>query len=269
MERMAGNAGREMDASGGAGRGGRHDRRCRPVDGGASGFCLAGETARLVGRLVSRFWRGCPRSSPGPPTPPPYTAAAAKTVADFNAKRKEGENLQTEDANCVPPGMPRMMQMPYPIEFLFTPGRVTVLTEAYMQVRRIYTDGRKLPDDPDPQFNGNSVGHWEGDTLVVETVGLDPATTLMTAIHPTEQTRIVERIHQSQPGHSHRRDDDHRPDNLHRASQADARLFRAAELDDQGIYLRAEQSRRRRSVRPAEHEPGHARREEVSGRHGL
>jgi hypothetical protein len=137
---------------------------------------------------------------PGPPTPPPYTAAAAKMVADFNAKRKEGENLQTEDANCVPPGMPRMMQMPYPIEFLFTPGRVTVLTEAYMQVRRIYTDGRKLPDDPDPQFNGNSIGHWEGDTLVVETVGLDPATTLMTAIHPTEQTKIVERIHQGQPG---------------------------------------------------------------------
>jgi hypothetical protein len=121
-------------------------------------------------------------------------------VADFNAKRKEGENLQTEDANCVPPGMPRMMQMPYPIEFLFTPGRITVLTEAYMQVRRIYTDGRKLPDDPDPQFNGNSIGHWEGDTLVVETVGLDPATTLMTAIHPTEQTKIVERFRQSQPG---------------------------------------------------------------------
>lgn len=131
---------------------------------------------------------------PGPPAPPPYTAEAAKVVADFNAKRKEGENLQTEDANCVPPGMPRMMQMPYPIEFLFTPGRVTVLTEAYMQVRRIYTDGRKLPEDPDPQFNGNSVGHWEGDTLVIETVGLDPATTLMTAVHPTEQTKIVERI---------------------------------------------------------------------------
>ena len=131
----------------------------------------------------------------GPPKPPSYTPEAAKAVADFNAKRKEGENLQTEDANCVPPGMPRMLQMPYPIEFLFTPGRVTILTEAYMQVRRIYTDGRKLPADPDPQFNGNSVGHWEGDVLVVETVGLEPKTTLMTAIHPTEQTKITERFH--------------------------------------------------------------------------
>jgi hypothetical protein len=138
--------------------------------------------------------------SPGPPAPPPYTAQAAKALADFTAKRAHGENLQTEDANCVPPGMPRMMQMPYPIEFLFTPGRVTILTEAYMQVRRIYTDGRKLPDDPDPLFNGNSVAHWEGDTLVVETVGIDPKTTLMTAIHPTEKTKIVERIRETQPG---------------------------------------------------------------------
>lgn len=137
---------------------------------------------------------------PGPPAPPPYTPEAAKTLADFNARRAHGENLQTEDANCVPPGMPRMMQMPYPVEFLFTPGRVTVITEAYMQVRRIYTDGRPLPEDPDPQYNGNSVGHWEGDTLVVETVGLDPKTTLMTAIHPTEKTKIVERIREAQPG---------------------------------------------------------------------
>ncbi len=135
------------------------------------------------------------------PTPPPYTAEAAKAVADFNAKRKDGENLQTEDANCVPPGMPRMMQMPYPLEFLFTPGRVTILTEAYMQVRRIHTDGRKLPDDPDPAFNGNSVGRWEGKTLVIETVGLSPLTTLMTAIHPTEKTKIVERISEKEPGY--------------------------------------------------------------------
>jgi hypothetical protein len=184
--------------------------RGRSVDGGPSGLRLTLEAAGLVRRrLVSGLSARLPaRVPPVRPRPPPYTAAAAKAVADFNAKRKEGENLQTEDANCVPPGMPRMMQMPYPVEFLFTPGRVTVLTEAYMQVRRIYTDGRKLPDDPDPQFNGNSIGHWEGDTLVVETVGLDPATTLMTAIHPTEQTKLVERIRQSAAGHPRRRDDD-------------------------------------------------------------
>jgi len=147
----------------------------------------------------AKLFRNRTPGAAGTPSGPPYTPTAAKAVADYNAKRKDGENLQGSDANCVPPGMPRMMQMPYPVEFLFTPGRVTVLTEAYMQVRRIYTDGRKLPDDPDPQFNGNSIGHWEGDTLVVETVGLDPQTTLMTAIHPTEKTKIVEHIRQTDP----------------------------------------------------------------------
>jgi hypothetical protein len=64
------------------------------------------------------------------------------------------------------------MNQPYPMEFLLTPGQVTIVIEAYSQVRHIYTDGRPLPADPDPLFYGTSVGHWEDDTLVVETVGL-------------------------------------------------------------------------------------------------
>ncbi|MFZ1990020.1 MAG: hypothetical protein WAW96_09655, partial [Alphaproteobacteria bacterium] len=63
---------------------------------------------------------------------------------------------QPKTSNCAVPGMPGVMMMPYDIEFLFTPGRVTLIQEAYMQVRRIYTDGRPLPDDPDPTFNGHS-----------------------------------------------------------------------------------------------------------------
>ena len=78
------------------------------------------------------------------------------------------ENLA---ANCLPPGMPGIMGQPYPMEFLMTPGQVTIVIEAYNQIRHIYTDGRPLPADPDPTFYGTSVGHWEGDTLVAETVG--------------------------------------------------------------------------------------------------
>jgi hypothetical protein len=59
------------------------------------------------------------------------------------------------------------------VEFLFTPGRVTLTTEAGL-IRRIYADGRPLPSDPDPSNTGTSVGHWEGQTLMVETVGIDP-----------------------------------------------------------------------------------------------
>ncbi len=65
-----------------------------------------------------------------------------------------------------------------PIEFSYTPGMVTVIAEAYMQVRHIYTDGRAHPDDPDLTYNGNSIGHWEGDTLVVDSVGFSKDTPL-------------------------------------------------------------------------------------------
>jgi hypothetical protein len=95
--------------------------------------------------------------------------------------------------------MPGIMRMPYPIEFLFNPGRVTIGIETYSQVRRIYTDGRPLPDDPDPAFNGSSIGKWEGDTLVVDTVGLNSKTSIVPGIHPTEQTRIRETFHLEKP----------------------------------------------------------------------
>jgi hypothetical protein len=78
------------------------------------------------------------------------------------------ENLT---ANCLPPGLPGIMSQPYPYEFLLTPGQVTIISEAYTEVRHIYTDGRPLPEDPDPNFYGTSVGHWDGNTLVVDTVG--------------------------------------------------------------------------------------------------
>ena len=64
------------------------------------------------------------------------------------------------------------MFQPYDVEFLFTPGRVTIIQEAYMQVRRVFTDGRGHPADLDPTFNGHSIRHWEGETLVIDTAGL-------------------------------------------------------------------------------------------------
>jgi hypothetical protein len=80
---------------------------------------------------------------------------------------------QRSRSNCSPPGLPKIMQLgQYPYEFLFTPGRVTINQEAWMQTRTIWTDGRKHPEDPDPTFHGHSIGHWESGTLVVETVGI-------------------------------------------------------------------------------------------------
>ena len=59
------------------------------------------------------------------------------------------------------------------VEFLFTPGRVTLTNESAL-IRRIYTDGRSVPQDIEANDTGTSIGHWEGETLVVETVGINP-----------------------------------------------------------------------------------------------
>src|SRR5262249_43817992 len=102
---------------------------------------------------------------------------------------------QPEDnstANCLPPGMPGIMGQPYPMEFLMTPGKVTIIIEAYTQVRHIYTDGRSLPEDPDPKFFGTSIGHWQGDTLVAETVGFNDHVQLARGVPHSDKMKIVE-----------------------------------------------------------------------------
>jgi len=127
-------------------------------------------------------------------TPPKLTAEAQALVDEFEAGKARGENLQTQAANCVPNGMPGIMRLPYPIEFVFSPGRVNILIETYSQVRRIYVDGRALPEDPDPFFNGHSVGRWEGETLVVDTIGVHPMVSVAPGLHATPTTRFRERI---------------------------------------------------------------------------
>lgn len=100
--------------------------------------------------------------------------------------------------NCEPDGMPYMMNFPYSIEFLFTPGKITIIQEALTQVRRIYTDGRPMPsrDELDPNYFGYSRGHWEGDTLVVTTIGTQAGQRLGRAgIANSDELTITERIY--------------------------------------------------------------------------
>lgn len=125
--------------------------------------------------------------------------AQAKFDAYNESIRKHGPD-QAAQAQCLPPGVPSIAQQPYPLEILFSPGRVTILHEAYQQTRRVYTDGRPLPEDPDLFFNGNSIGHWEGDTLVVESVGFHPDTTIVPGLGHSEQMRVTERIRLQAPG---------------------------------------------------------------------
>lgn len=136
----------------------------------------------------------------GGPAQPKLTPAAQARLDAFRA-REEAEGVgQLAQIECIPPGMPAIMRQPYPMEIIFSPGRVTIFAETYSQARRIYTDGRPLPEDPDLLFNGNSVGRWEGDTLVVDTIGFSPQTNIMAGIPHSGDTRIQERIWLERPG---------------------------------------------------------------------
>lgn len=131
---------------------------------------------------------------------PVLTERGAQILDAYNASIREHGPNQEAQALCLPPGLPGLMQQPYPIELLFSPGRVTILTEAYEQARRIYTDGRALPEDFDLFYNGNSVGFWDGDMLVIDTVGLSPRTNIVPGLPHTEASRVHEHIWRPAPG---------------------------------------------------------------------
>jgi hypothetical protein len=132
------------------------------------------------------------RGRGGPSFTPKYEAMR---VAAASAPPPE----DSQTANCLPPGMPGIMGQPYPMEFLLTPGKVTIVIEAYTQVRHIYTDGRSLPDEPDPKFFGTSIGRWEGDTLVAETVGFNDFVQHARGVPHGDKMKIVERFRLTDP----------------------------------------------------------------------
>ena len=140
--------------------------------------------------------------------PAPWTPAARAVVqrltGDEAAGRPKGLFV-----NCLPEGMPSWMLVSHSaMEILLTPGRVTMLGEADgNQMRRIYTDGRPHPDDPAPSFHGHSIGRWEGDTLVVDTIAVLPqsyvAISEAVGVPNDGDLHVVERIHLTSPGVLH------------------------------------------------------------------
>jgi hypothetical protein len=136
--------------------------------------------------------------------PPPWTPSAARQIAELAAQEAVG-HPKLIFMGCLPESMPSWMLISHnSMEILFTPGRVTMLGESDgNRLRRIYTDGRKHPDYPDPTFHGHSIGHWEGATLVVDTMGIRPQTFLAVTeavgLSNNGDLRVVERIHLANP----------------------------------------------------------------------
>jgi len=123
--------------------------------------------------------------------------------AQFDAARpSQGPNgVKLNETNdrvykCTPPGMPYIYIQLFPMQIIQTPKEVIELFEYDHIVRHIYIDGRKHPASFKPSYNGHSIGHWEGDTLVVDTIGLNGKNWLDRVGHPeSAQMHILERIH--------------------------------------------------------------------------
>jgi hypothetical protein len=138
-----------------------------------------------------------PPTAGNAPTGPDLKGQYLKDYQDWQAQvRATGGEVPRKASYCRPPGLPGIMGVPqYPIEFLFTPGRVTIHHEAWMQWRTIYTDGRGHPDDLDPSFYGHSIGRWQGDTLLVDTIGIKESVGMTLGAGHSAQMHISERFH--------------------------------------------------------------------------
>jgi hypothetical protein len=129
-----------------------------------------------------------------PPLLPAPAAVLEKRIAGADAGRIFANSL----SRCLPGGMPEMLfGAPYPIQIIESPGQVTMLFEEQNHFRIVHMGGQH-PVDPDPSWMGHSIGHWDGDTLVVDTVGLNDRATLdMVGTPQSEKLHIVERYRRS------------------------------------------------------------------------
>lgn len=155
---------------------------------------------------------GTPPSPDGKPMPPPPSPFSdvpalkspyAEQVAAFMRKAMETGEVPDPVAKCFPPGMPRMMVMVYGMELLQNPGQISITSEWQAATRRVWLDRKAHPsaDELTPSYAGDSIGHWEGDTLVVDTIGVrDDVPLNYSGLKHSDKLRIVERFHSPQPG---------------------------------------------------------------------
>ncbi len=133
---------------------------------------------------------------------PPLKPFYDKLYEERLKKSGAGE-LYDPVENCFPPGMPRTMGMVYGMEILQTPKIIAITSEWQAENRRIWMDLKEHPpeDELDPSFAGHSIGRWEGDTLVVETVGIREDVPLDFAFLPhSPKLKVTERFTEISPG---------------------------------------------------------------------
>ena len=132
-------------------------------------------------------------------TPPdiPYQPWAAQVVRD----RANGARGKEDPAAYCVPGMPKLIVLPYPYKIYQMTGVTVILYEGFTTFRQIFTDGRPLPKDPQPSWLGYSVGKWDGDTFVVDTIGVNEKTWMDNAGRPhSDALHTIERYHRTSVG---------------------------------------------------------------------
>lgn len=118
-------------------------------------------------------------------------------------QRQDNFRNDTDGIRCLPPGPKAGIGVGnFPFKIIQTANEVAILYEYQTLFRQVFTDGRALPKDPNPTWMGYSIGHWDGDALVVTTDGYNDRTSIDLAGHPhTESLRLTERYHRRDAGH--------------------------------------------------------------------
>jgi hypothetical protein len=128
---------------------------------------------------------------------PPLKPGAEKYVIVRGPNDVRGRT--TLGTDCKPLGIPQTYITPYPFQIVQASKLIVQIFEYPNAIRMIPLDGRPHPDDPDPTWMGNAVGHWEGDTLVVDSIGFNDKTEVHGFMH-TEDLHVVERFKKLENG---------------------------------------------------------------------
>ncbi len=148
---------------------------------------------------TSRFAEDPPPPAGGPQLREPYASAYKKALQLKTEADEKGTPLADTHTRCLPEGMPTIMAAVEAIEILQNPRELVVLAEFVTQTRRIYLNEKMpAPDDISPGYNGYSVGHWRGQTLVVQTTGVREDVRFVETPH-SAQMKITERLRLTAP----------------------------------------------------------------------
>lgn len=144
--------------------------------------------------LTSQFWNLGASFKDGLPFQP--------WAAELHRQRVASNSIDNPDAHCLPIGVMQLHTHGQPRKMVQTPGEVLIMYEANSGLRQIFTDGRPLPKDAEPWWYGYSVGHWDGDTLKVESIGFKDLGWLDVEGSPlTETGKIFESFRRPDYGH--------------------------------------------------------------------